>query len=64
MDLLEQRLAAAYRGLRRLTPANVPISTIAFDCGFTDISHFNRMFRQRFGCTPSDVRNAALPGDG
>ena len=27
--------------------------------GFADVSHFNRVFRQRFGCTPSDVRNAA-----
>jgi len=56
--LIEQRLAAAHKALRR-APANVPISTIAYDCGFTDVSHFNRMFRQRFGCTPSDVRNMA-----
>jgi AraC-like DNA-binding protein len=56
--LTEQRLAAAYKALRRRAP-DVPVSTIAFDCGFTDVSHFNRSFRQRFGCTPSDVRNAA-----
>jgi len=55
----EQRLAAAYKALRRRAPANVPISTIAYDCGFADVSHFNRLFRQRFGCTPSDVRNRA-----
>jgi AraC-like DNA-binding protein len=59
----EQRLAAAYKALRRRTPARVPISTIAYDCGFTDVSHFNRVFRQRFGCTPSDVRNAARGSD-
>jgi AraC-like DNA-binding protein len=56
--LTQQRLAAAYKALRRRGP-DVPISTIAFDCGFTDVSHFNRSFRQKFGCTPSDVRNAA-----
>jgi AraC-like DNA-binding protein len=56
--LTEQRLAAAYKALRR-APADVPVSTIAFDCGFADVSHFNRSFRQMFGCTPSDVRNAA-----
>jgi AraC-like DNA-binding protein len=56
--LTEQRLAAAYKALRR-APADVPVSTIAFNCGFADVSHFNRSFRQRFGCTPSDVRNAA-----
>jgi AraC-like DNA-binding protein len=55
--LTEQRLVAAYKALRRGT--DVPVSTIAFDCGFADVSHFNRSFRQRFGCTPSDVRNAA-----
>ena len=29
------------------------ISSIAFACGFNDISYFNRQFRQRFGCSPS-----------
>lgn len=57
--LTEQRLAAAYKALRRCAPADVRVSTIAFDCGFADVSNFNRSFRQRFGCTPSDVRNAA-----
>ncbi|WP_459677671.1 helix-turn-helix domain-containing protein [Acidisoma sp. 7E03] len=28
------------------------ISTIAFDCGFSDISYFNRCFRAEFGCPP------------
>jgi AraC-like DNA-binding protein len=57
--LAEQRLAAAYKALGRTVSERMPISTIAFDCGFSDVSHFNRLFRQRFGCTPSDVRNAA-----
>jgi AraC-like DNA-binding protein len=57
--LTEQRLTAAYKVLRRRAPVDVPVSTIAFDCGFANVSHFNRSFRQRFGCTPSDVRNAA-----
>jgi AraC-like DNA-binding protein len=54
--LAEQRLAAAYKALRRAASVDVPISTIAYDCGFSDVSHFNRLFRQRFGCTPTDVR--------
>jgi len=54
--LTEQRLAAAHNVLRRPTAAALPISTIAFDCGFSDVSHFNRLFRRRYGCTPSDVR--------
>jgi AraC-like DNA-binding protein len=32
------------------------ISDIALDAGFSDISHFNRLFRSRFGDTPSGVR--------
>jgi len=57
--LIEQRLAAAYKALRRRAPVDLPVSTIAFDCGFANVAHFNRLFRRRFGCTPSDVRNAA-----
>jgi AraC-like DNA-binding protein len=38
------------------------ISAIAFDCGFGDLSHFNKAFRRRFGETPSDIRAAALRG--
>ena len=55
--VMEQRLAAAYQALA--APSDVPIHTIAYELGFSDLSNFNRAFRQRFGCTPSDVRNAA-----
>jgi len=33
------------------------ISDIALEAGFSDISYFNRLFRSRFGDTPSDVRS-------
>jgi len=36
----------AQRGERR-------ISDVAFECGFNDLSYFNRCFRRRFGLTPS-----------
>jgi AraC-like DNA-binding protein len=32
------------------------ISDIAFECGFNDLSYFNRSFRRRFGLTPTAVR--------
>jgi len=35
------------------------IGAIAFDAGFGDLSYFNRVFRQRFGATPSEIRAAA-----
>lgn len=52
--LLELRLRKAadllaHAGERR-------ISDIAFECGFNDLSYFNRCFRRRFGLTPSAAR--------
>jgi AraC-like DNA-binding protein len=34
------------------------ISDIALEVGFSDISHFNRLFRTRFGLSPRGVRSA------
>jgi AraC-like DNA-binding protein len=34
------------------------ISDIALEAGFSDISHFNRLFRARFGVSPRGVRSA------
>ena len=34
------------------------ISEIALDCGFSDISYFNRCFREAFDCRPGDLRVA------
>ena len=34
------------------------IVDIAYDCGFGDVSHFNRCFRRRFGAAPGKFRNA------
>jgi AraC-like DNA-binding protein len=54
----EQRLRRAYRmSDPKLADRNV--STIALECGFGDLSHFNHSFRRRFGATPSDVRARA-----
>ena len=51
-----QRLARAWRVLADPRLVDRSITSVAFDCGFRDLSYFNRTFRQRFGCTPSDVR--------
>lgn len=32
------------------------ISDVAVDCGFNDLSYFNRCFRRRFGLTPTAAR--------
>jgi AraC-like DNA-binding protein len=33
------------------------VSDIAYACGFSEISYFNRCFRRRFGAAPSQYRN-------
>ena len=35
------------------------ISAIAYDCGFTNVAHFARAFREAFGVTASQVRNGS-----
>lgn len=32
------------------------INEIAFECGFTDVSHFSKSFIQKYGTTPSEYR--------
>lgn len=54
--LRAERLALARRRLSDPVLVRKSISSIAFDCGFSDLSWFNRAFRQAYGETPSDVR--------
>jgi AraC-like DNA-binding protein len=54
--VLSQRLLRARRMLIDPRYAGEKISSIAYDCGFGDISYFNRIFRRHYGATPSDVR--------
>lgn len=42
----------------RLRQSDRPVATIAQDCGFATMSHFNRQFRQRAGMTPREYRGA------
>jgi AraC-like DNA-binding protein len=57
--VLARRLVRAHRTLADPRFAARPVSAIAFDAGFSDLSHFNRTFRRRFGGTPSEVRSHA-----
>jgi AraC-like DNA-binding protein len=53
--LLELRLQRAFALLTEARNGKVRISDVALSAGFSDISHFNRQFRARFGDTPSGV---------
>lgn len=54
--VLAGRLRLAYRLLADPSRRHDKISTVAFDCGFSDVSYFNRMVRRTYGATPSDIR--------
>jgi AraC-like DNA-binding protein len=40
------------------------ITDIALDCGFSELSFFNRKFKQACGQTPTQYRKLATPTDG
>ncbi len=52
----ELRLQRAFTLLTEARDGERRISDIALQVGFSDISHFNRLFRSRFGDTPRGVR--------
>ena len=54
--VLAQRLARAHSLLGDPRRRAEKISAVALDCGFGDVSYFNRAFRRRYGRAPSDVR--------
>ena len=54
--LIGARLRAA---ADRLTDTAEPVTRIAFDVGFNDISHFNATFRRAFGLSPTAWRKTA-----
>ena len=58
--LVERRLDRAFAMLTDRRYLHLAIIDIAFAAGFGDVSHFNRMFRRRFGETPFGARSAAI----
>jgi AraC-like DNA-binding protein len=52
-----------HRAAVRLRLSDEPISAIAFDAGFNDLSTFNRRFRRIMGVTPGAFRARYRSGD-
>ncbi len=48
--------ARMHRAAVRLRRSDDPVSTIAFDAGFNDLSTFNRRFRRIIGASPTAFR--------
>ncbi|WP_159005752.1 helix-turn-helix domain-containing protein [Bradyrhizobium sp. S69] len=55
--VIDRRLDGAAADLTRPALAGRTAGAIAFDWGFSDLSHFTRRFKQRFGCTPGEWRH-------
>ncbi|HEX2844935.1 MAG TPA: AraC family transcriptional regulator [Chitinophagaceae bacterium] len=52
-SLIEIRLGHASRMLIDTTQS---VSEVAYNCGFNNISNFNRIFKKKKGCTPKEFR--------
>ena len=52
-SLLELRLGHASRLLIDTTQS---VAEVAYNCGFNNISNFNRLFKKKKGCTPKEFR--------
>ncbi len=51
--LIDYRLGIA---ARMLLTTSLSVAEIGYSCGFNTLSHFNRLFRESKGCTPSEFR--------
>jgi AraC-like DNA-binding protein len=51
------------RAAVRIASERAKILDIALDCGFGDVSNFNRAFRAEFGVSPRIYRRSAGPLD-
>lgn len=58
--VLEMRLTQSYEQLTNPRYYDQTISAIAFNCGFSDLSYFCRVFKRRYSCTPTEVRQQSL----
>lgn len=58
--VLLKRLETAATMLRDPSFQTRKISEIAQLAGFTDVSYFSRAFRQRYGTTPTELRDHAM----
>lgn len=48
------------RAREKLLHSDLSIGEIATDCGFRNVTYFDRLFRARFGCTPRSIRRTEL----
>jgi len=54
--LKSNRLEKARELLETPSLRKITITAVSLACGFSDKSYFSRLFKQRFGISPRDVR--------
>jgi AraC-like DNA-binding protein len=59
IEVLLCQVEFAHRMLPDRRTFSRSIAAIAFDAGFSDLSHFNRAFSRGYDSTPTEVRGAA-----
>ena len=57
--VMEARLHKARMMLESRAHDRLAIAEIAYACGFNEAPYFNRLFRRRFGASPSDIRQGS-----
>lgn len=55
MDFIQQY--RIHYACKLLEETSLPLSEIAFRCGFNDPGYFGKRFRKQIGTTPSEYRN-------
>lgn len=48
------------KAVAELTESDKSITQIALDCGFANVKLFNKYFKEKYDCTPSAFRDAAI----
>jgi AraC family transcriptional activator of tynA and feaB len=59
--IISRRLKRAEVLLSDFDPASTTIARIAHGCGFADLSHFSRRFRESYGMSPREWRAQSAP---
>lgn len=57
-QLFQLRLEHAHGLLSNANYRHLSITDIAYDCGFSDLAHFSRRYREMYGQSPSDTRGS------
>jgi AraC family transcriptional regulator, positive regulator of tynA and feaB len=59
--IMLRRLARSRQALEDPAQLSRSVGDIAYSCGFFDMSHFARRFKDQFGCSPSEIRPRVRP---